>query len=35
MSLKKSNREQEGKTGPICGVGTSGSREDIKKGYRR
>jgi hypothetical protein len=31
MSFFK-NREQEGKTGPVGGVGTSESREDIRKG---
>jgi hypothetical protein len=29
------NGEQEGKTGPVWGVGTSGRGKDIKKGYRR
>jgi hypothetical protein len=29
------NREQEGKTGPGWGFGTSGKRDDIRKGCRR
>jgi hypothetical protein len=29
------NGEQEGKTGPSWGFGTSGREEDIRKGYRR
>jgi hypothetical protein len=29
------NREQERKTGPIKGVGSSGRGKDVKKGYRR
>jgi hypothetical protein len=28
------NEEQEGRIGPVWGVGTSGSVEDIRKGYR-
>jgi hypothetical protein len=27
------NREQEGKTSPVWGAGTSGREEDIRKGY--
>jgi hypothetical protein len=27
--------EQEGRTGPLWGVGTSGRREDVGKGCRR
>jgi hypothetical protein len=34
MSFSK-NGEQEGKTGPIWGAGTSGKGEDIRKGCRR
>jgi hypothetical protein len=36
MSLKKNkNGEQEGKTGPVWGIGTSGRGKDIRKGCRR
>jgi hypothetical protein len=29
------NRDQEDKTGPVWGVGTSAKREDRRKGHRR
>jgi hypothetical protein len=29
------NQEQKGKTGPVCGAGTMGRAEDIKKGCRK
>jgi hypothetical protein len=34
MSFSR-NREQEGKTDPVWGVGTSGRGKDIRRGCRR
>jgi hypothetical protein len=33
--LKNKVREQEGRIGPLWGIGTPGSGEDVGKGYRR
>jgi hypothetical protein len=35
MSFFNKNRDQEGKTGPVWGVGSSGKEEDIRKVCRR